>query len=108
MPTVWIPLDHVITEEDSASARRMGESFNREASRGIASFAAIETSVDHVGVMLIGRDAEKMLQQIRAYFQQHCPRGTYVTRRRLQRGRDLPLTWSQPRPLFEGDQIPEN
>lgn len=111
MLTVWIPLEHQVTDDDRRFARRLGESLQEHIPRGVAGLGAIETLGHSVGVMLVGRDADTMLARIRPFFKQHCPRGTYVTRLRLVRKDDPEAeqkyeTWPHPRPLFEGDQIP--
>lgn len=108
MLTVWIPLDHTITDDDVASARRIGELFRKNVAPTIALHTALETSVKAVGIMVTGRDAEQTLEQIRPFFKQHCPRGTYVTRRRLpgkNEDRSRMANWPQPKPLFEDDVI---
>lgn len=104
MLTVWIPLDHHLTDDDSKRARRLGESLCQHVSRDVASFAAVETGLDEVGVLVIGRDVETMVEQIRPYMKQHCPKGTYIGRKTVTR--DDVVFDRQRIPLFENNDIP--
>lgn len=108
MLTVWIPLEHELTDDDRQHAHRIGSQLEQHVPEKIARYSAIETLAGAVGVMVIGRHAEVMLKNIRPYFKRHCPRGTYVTRLRLNRDSDELTTWPQPKPLFEDDQLLKN
>ena len=110
MLTVWIPLDHDITDDDRKFGHWLGDSLEKHIPRGIAGFAALETELDKVGVLVVGRDADHMLEQIRPFFKQHCPQSTYVTRRRIPRADDSQPSrpehrWPSPKPLFEEGRL---
>ena len=76
--TVWIPLDHETTDDDRRSARQLGESVQHNISRDIVRFVSCLSDRRRVGVKVAGRDAEVMLEAIRPYFKQHCPKGSFV------------------------------
>ena len=110
--TVWIPRDHEIDEEDREFAQRLGRSLEGHAASEVADFVATATRPGAVGVTVVGRDADTMLEQIRPFFKQHCPRGSYVTMWRISPGDDsrpdpAAGTWPRPKPLFEDEELPE-
>jgi hypothetical protein len=111
MLTLWIPLDHEITEADRSFAKQFGKAFAQDVSRSIAGFCAIESSFDAVGITLIGRDADIMLHEIRTYFSSRCPRGSFITRRRVTRAGEYqnsqPILWPGGKPLFEDEVLPQ-
>lgn len=110
MLTLWIPLDHSLTEKDKELARALGDSFKESNPTSVAKYSALETCLDKVGLAFCGSDAERMVADIRDYFQDHCPRGSYITRLRLADDVDpdtlsIGERWPSPVPLFEDDEI---
>jgi len=111
--TVWIPLDHSLSEADRTFARQLGAELNNHVSKRVASFVAIETgysshtNTDAVGVVVVGRHADVMLESVRPFFKQRCPKNAYVTRYHCCRDNELfdhtIHTWPEPKPLFESD-----
>ncbi|NLE39615.1 MAG: hypothetical protein GX621_16470, partial [Pirellulaceae bacterium] len=56
--TVWIPLDHEISEDDREFAQRLGQSLEGHAASEVADFVATATRPGVVGVTVVGRDAD--------------------------------------------------
>jgi hypothetical protein len=112
MLTVWIPLDHDLSEADRAFGRRLGEGMKNHVVQNAVLFGGVNTSPKQIGVVVIGKDADALLDAIRPYFKQHCPRGTFVTRQYVhKRGDDKEAAlhrWARPKPLFEDDVIPDS
>ena len=111
--TVWIPLDHEVNDDDREFAQRLGQSLEGHAASEVADFVATATRGGAVGVTVVGRDADTMLKEIRPFFKQHCPRGSYVTMWRISPGDDSQPdptagTWPRPKPLFEDEELPED
>jgi hypothetical protein len=68
----------------------------------------VEEQAKLMGLPFRGQDAETMMVEVRAFFQPHCPRGSYVSRRYIAPKGDHNFeqhTWRTPRPLFEDDNL---
>lgn len=105
--TVWIPLDHDVNDSDISFAKSLG-SLVEKTFRGVARFAATETRLEKIGIVIWARDLESVFETIRPFLQQHCPRNSFVTGIWAfnDEGSNEPDDpWAHPQPVFEGEKI---
>jgi hypothetical protein len=104
MLTLWIPLDHDLTERDRKAAKKLAREFEAAQSPKVARYCALESSLKEVGLIFIGKETGEMIATIRSYYQSRCPRGSYITRRYIGDD-DSESFWPKPTPLFEDDRL---